>query len=334
MEPTESKKGKAFYYFLFATMLLSLALFFAKNKYYKPVKPSKEIAFHDFYENKLDKSKTLGVRPGDEEKLIYFGEKTDRVLLYIHGYGASRAEGEYITDSLAKKWQANAYYLRLPGHGLDKEAHNRAAFDDYLREVEETLYRVQELGDTVIVLGTSMGALLATYLAAQYPDRVQALILFSPFYDYVSPLGVLAKIPGLIQLYALLNGNERNFEASEELQKRIDPEYYDHWTIEQKITAVQSIEDLRNFVAKSSTYEKIQAPLVCFYYYKDEANQDHAASVKAMLNAFDQFASDLKMKFPIEEGSHVLASEYVRTDKAAIFSGIEQWNSKWIGAAQ
>ncbi|MEO1224073.1 MAG: hypothetical protein AAFX92_07575, partial [Pseudomonadota bacterium] len=50
-------------------------------------------------------------------------ENLDGVLLYIHGFGASRGEGEYVFDRVAEKYRANTYYMRLPGHGTNKEDH-------------------------------------------------------------------------------------------------------------------------------------------------------------------------------------------------------------------
>lgn len=330
MQKSDLKRGNGFYYILFGLLLLSIAIFFFKNKFYTPIKAPEEVSFFHFYKEKISTSKSLGVRPGNEEKLIHYGKSTNRAILYIHGFGASRAEGEFVTDSLSKKWQANTYYLRLPGHGIDKLAHEEATYVQYLQEVEEALYRVQELGDTVIIIGTSMGGLLATYLAAEYPDMVQALILLSPFYDYGHPLGVFVKIPGLIDLFALLNNNERKFTPSEESQKRRHAAYPNFWIDEQKLTAVKSLENLRVFAAKPSNYSRIEMPCLLLYYYKDEENQDGAASVAAMLSAWEAFPVKHKMKFAIEDASHVLASAYLKTDKDAVFKAVSTWNEAWV----
>lgn len=320
--------GKGFYYALMVVMLLSVVLFFAKNKYYKPINPPLSESFQAYYQDQLKESEILGVRSGDEEKLIYLGQKTNRAILYIHGFGAARAEGEFVVDSLSKLWKANTYYVRLPGHGLDDVAHAEASFDQYLMEVEEALYHMQEIGDSIIIVGTSMGGLLATYLAANYPEMVQGLILFSPFYDYADPLGFAVKIPGFVDLFALINGNERNFKPSKEFKERVQSGYENHWTMNQKVTAVKSLEHLRNFVAKSELYKKVQAPVLMMYYYKGENHQDKAASVAAMLEAFDSFSSNYKVKHAISDGRHVLASKYMKTDKASIFSYLSDWEKQ------
>lgn len=324
------KKGKLFYYMLFGLMIISMIIFFSKNKYYKPITPPSETSFQAFYQKQLGESKRLKVRPGNEEKLIDYGSPSNRVLLYIHGFGASRAEGEYVVDSLSRKWKANTYYLRLPGHGIDDEAHSKTKFSDYLVEVEEALYMVQNLGDTIVIVGTSMGGMLATYLASTYPEMVDAVILFSPFYDYANPLGTLAKVPGFINLFALFTGNERNYEPSEHFKSRVQTGYQNYWLMDQKVTAVLSLENLRSYVVNDNTYKKVKSPLALFYYYQDEDNQDGAACVKEMQYAFSKFSSPIKMKFQISDGSHVLASKYMRTDKTKIFHCIEQWNNEWI----
>jgi pimeloyl-ACP methyl ester carboxylesterase len=321
-------RGAGFYYVLMIIMFLSIIFFFAKNKYYKPIKVPTKQSFHTFYKQKISESKSLGVRPGDGEKLIHYGQVSNRAILYIHGFGATRAEGEFVVDSLSKLWKANTYYLRLPGHGLDdEEAHAKATFDQYLMEAEEALYRIHELGDSVIVVGTSMGGLLATYLAAQYPDMVQGLILFSPFYDYASTLGFAVKIPGFVDAYALINGNERKYEPSKAFEERVQPGYEDPWTMTQKVRAVKSLEHLRNYIAKKAVYEKVKSPVLMMFYYQDEEHQDKAASVSAMREAFDAFSSNIKMEYAISDGRHVLASKYMKTNKVSIFKKLAEWNA-------
>lgn len=78
--------------------------------------------FDRYYAMKLAESAKLGVRPGNQEKLVRFSPgRTKLAILYIHGWSASRAEGEEVMDRVAAKLGANIYYLRLPGHGASKE---------------------------------------------------------------------------------------------------------------------------------------------------------------------------------------------------------------------
>ena len=282
--------------------------------------------FDAFYADKLAKSKALNVRPGNEEKLIRFSEgKTPIAFLYIHGFSASRTEGEYVVDSLANKYKANTYYLRLPGHGTNQDDHAAASYVDYLNEAEEAIRMMQDLGDRVVVIATSMGGMLGTYLAATYPDMVDGLILASPFYDYTHVAGAALKLPGVINLVNLVDGPQRPVEYDKSFNERVQPGYFDYWYKEQKYMALQSLEELRRFISGQKLYEKVQCPVLMLYYYKDKDNQDEAASVDAMLKAYNAFSSPNKTKVAIADGTHVLMSAYMQTDKASILNACSKF---------
>lgn len=292
------------------------------NYVYK--QPQLPETFDEFYKQKLAISKEEGVRPGNEEKLIRFSEgQTDLAILYIHGYSASRAEGEAVVDSLAKHYQANTYYLRLPGSGVDGEYHASVGYKEVLEETETALLMTQKLGKKVIVVGTSMGGLLAVHLAHRYPDIVKGMILYSPFFDYANPQGGLLKYPGMMTVANWLYGPDRKIEYNENFLERKQEGYENYWITEQKFIALRTLEDLRAFVSRKKNFKKVACPVLLMYYYKDDKTQDSAASVKAMKAAFKLFGTKAegevyKKVVAIEDGNHVLTSRYVRTDKETV----------------
>lgn len=292
-------------------------------------------SFPDFYTEKLAESEHLQARPGNEERFIDQGKVTEFTFLYIHGFGASRAEGEFIMEQLAEDLDANVYFLRLPGHGTNKEDHARATFQDYLDTSIQALHAVQHTGERTIVVGTSMGGLISTYLAARYPEQVDALILASPFYDFADPKAFILKAPGGTRLMALISGevrqtgsstNDENTEAAE-----IDSSHF--WYREQYWSALQSLVNLKAYVARDEIFARVEAPSLMLYYYKDEENQDKTAAVSSMLESFAKFgtASDphpLNRAVAIEDGSHVLFSKWVDTDKELIYAEIRDFIDK------
>lgn len=281
--------------------------------------------FEAFYEQRLARSAKLNARPGNEEKLIRYSKITPVAILYIHGYSASRAEGEMVMDTVANRFHTNIYYMRLPGHGTNFEDHANTDFAEYLQDAEETLYMMHKLGNKVIVVGTSMGGLVATYLAAVHPDLVDGLILASPFYDYAGMAGKMLKVPGTLKLVQMIDGPYRNTNWSEKFKKQIKPGYNDYWYPKQKYQALRSLEDLRNYVVRDKFLTKVDAPTLLMYYYKDEKNQDDAASVDAMKRVFEKFKSTKEGKnkiVPIEDANHVMFSEYVYSDKETILQHI------------
>lgn len=322
-------------YVLLILVLVIGAIWFYLSlpKQYSYEKPELPASFEEFYKQELNTSRDLGARPGNEQKLIRYGDKTPVALLYIHGFSASRAEGEYTVDVLADELHANTYYMRLPGHGTNREDHAAASFSDYLDNAITTLHMMQELGDTVIIVGTSMGGLVATYLAAEYPDMVDGLLLASPFYDYANTMGHALKVPGSLTLIQWMDGKDRPLKREGEWATKVQPGYDDYWYPQQYYAALQSLEDLRNYAAKDRVFEKVNVPVLVLAYYKDEEHQDGAAHVKAMEEAFSKFASTATggnklVKLP--DAEHVMLSQYVKTDKDTILKVIRPFLEQFI----
>jgi len=309
---------------LLAGVLAFLAWRHVQQLEYEHQPPPLPESFDAFYQEKLAVSRARNARPGNEERLIRKSEgQTEWCLLFIHGYSASRAAGEYVIERLADDLDANAYLLRLPGHGTNPDDHAAATYRDYLDEVETALRMMPRLGKKVAVAGSSMGGLLATWLAARHPERVDALVLFAPFYDYANSAGKLLQVPGLLSLMQTFDGPNREIAFDAFAEDRIQEGYENHWYQTQRYEALRSLEDLRAFCSKSIRYAEVTAPVLLFYYYENEQRQDGAANVAAMLGAFDEFGKNtgpgyLKRKVQVTDGNHVLASAFVHTDKALI----------------
>jgi len=284
--------------------------------------------FSSFLEAKLAESKAKGHRPLCEERYIEQGKKTKLAFLYIHGFGASRQEGEETVEKLSKQFKANAYLLRLPGHGTNPEDHAEASFRDYLDAGREALLMLQEKGEKIIVFGSSMGGLIATYLASEYPEEVDGLVLANPFYQPVDGSLNIFNYPGGLTLVHILKGKVR--EASYKNNPKVSPERDSYWYGKQYYKALVSVNDLRNYASRPEVFHKVKAPVLLLYYYKSEQEQDPTASVKAMRSAFLEFGkpdktSPLNKEVAIEDGMHVLMSRYVQTDKLKIEKESTDW---------
>lgn len=170
-----------------------------------------------------------------------------------------------------------------------------------------------------------MGGMLATYLAANHPEKVDALILVSPFYDYANAAGHLVNIPGMVDLVAWFDEKGRVTLPEKQIEEGyILPEFPDFWYTQQKYEALLSLEDLKDFAATPEVFGKVSSPVLMFYYYKNEEEQDKAASVETMLTAFDQFGKattphPLNKKVNIENGDHVMFSRLIKNDKEQIY---------------
>lgn len=281
--------------------------------------------FDSFYAMKLKQSKEKGARPGCEEKLNRFGPKTEYAILYLHGYGASRAEGEESIDRFANKLHANTYYVRLPGHGTNMEDQASVSYTDYLDESEEALQMMPALGEKIIIVGTSMGALLATHLAAEHPDKLYALIIASPFYEFVRKEANIASVPGGGKLAEVFGGGKIRdvTKRPDDVKDKRSPGFENYWYEKQYFSSIQSLARLKKAVSGEHTFGRVTAPVLMIYYYKNENEQDTAASVPAMLEGFHQFGkftrpSPYNRSVAVADGDHIMFSKWIPTDKDLI----------------
>ncbi len=103
------------------------------------------------------------------------GPPNDRPLLLLHGVTRCWREWEELLPELTKHWQVFALDQR--GHGGSGRA-ERYLVTDYVADAVRFLREV--VGEAAIILGHSLGGMVATGLAAAAPELVRAIILEDP----------------------------------------------------------------------------------------------------------------------------------------------------------
>ncbi len=261
------------------------------------------------------RSAAEGVPESHRERLVRRAEGRTRVaFVYLHGFGASRPEGEAVVDPLAEAYGANVYYHRLPGHGGGGDAHARVVSTDYLSSVDEAVGRARTLGERVVLIGSSTGGLLAAWAAAQRPQDVDALVLASPLFGFRSRLAFLGGSRLGRQIVEVTQGAERDASFSDDPEGRKQPGYDDHWITRQRWPAFYALYELWRRAATPDVWSRVKAPVLLLY-----TESDAVIDVDAVKRAYGTFAPHAKSRLtPIADGNHILMSQYVRTDKAAI----------------
>jgi carboxylesterase len=122
---------------------------------------------------KIDRGALVGT--GDPSPRSVAGRSP--AVLALHGYGGTALEVELVVDA-AREVGLRAYAPLLPGHGTHASELARTGFDDWYGAAERAFDHVRE-GAPAIVVGFSMGSLLAAHLAHRRARDVVAIGMLS-----------------------------------------------------------------------------------------------------------------------------------------------------------
>lgn len=209
-----------------------------------------------------------GIRTGDEKSIVWAEpgarEKTPISIVYLHGFSADRHEIEPVLTKLAGEEGINVYFTRLRGHGRDGPAMAEATVESWLDDTAEAVAIGAEIGDRVVVVGTSTGGTLATW-AATRPEaegRIDALVLVSPNYQPKDRTSRILLYPWGSVIAGLVIGEERCFEPENEAQER-------HWTTCYPTSVLATMMALVEHVRKMAL-DAIRVPTLVLYDAADQ----------------------------------------------------------------
>lgn len=260
-----------------------------------------------------------GLKPDNEARIVWADpadpRKTATSIVYLHGFGASQAEGRPVHTALAERFGCNLYLARLKEHGIDRpDAFKDLNAESYLNSALEAVAIGQAIGDRVILMATSTGASLALYIASQNPD-VAAVLAYSPLVDTPDGLLFLPRGPWGRQLVSRFKGDPAIVERPEPINR--------YWSRVYSPEAYIALSVLVGETMVPEVFQQITCPVFVGIYYKSEEEQDTIVSVAAIREMFDQLGTAPGLKqlsaFP-EAGDHVIACDLRSRDwKGVLF---------------
>lgn len=203
----------------------------------------------------------------------------------IHGFTGGPFEVQPFADFIEEKTDWVVKIPTLPGHGGSLDLKNKSA-ESWMMAAELALKELKKQVDRVIIVGFSMGGLIAMYLAMRY--KIEKLVLLSAAVKYISAGQMLAEV--------------RN-AATDAVKGRLAQNPLFH-LYEYKLlnTPVSSaFEFLRVVKMVEPYYDKLTLP-VCIV----QGKKDGIVPVTAAEHIYNQIGSIEKEIYHSENGPHLI----------------------------
>ncbi len=121
--------------------------------------------------------------PGGESILLSHGVRRPRAVVLLHGFTDSPRQFAMLADSLYARGD-NVFVPRLPHHaerGKNVAAIAHLSAGELCRATDAAVDIAAGLGDSVVVLGLSVGGTLAGWAAEHRPEVRRAVLIAPPF---------------------------------------------------------------------------------------------------------------------------------------------------------
>jgi esterase/lipase len=272
------------------------------------------------------------IKPDNEARIVWANDslkqKTEYAIVYLHGFSASQEEGNPVHRNIARQFGCNLYLSRLSQHGIDTTdaLYNMTA--ENLWESAQQAYAIgKQLGNKVILMGTSTGGTLALQLAAAYPE-IAGLILYSPNIAINDPNAWILNNPWGLQIARLVKRSRLNTAANN------TPEYKQYWNKQYRLEATVQLQELLETTMNNITFAAVKQPVLTLYYYKDEKNQDEVVKVAPMKDMMASLGTAVEKERMVaipQAGSHVLASPIQSKDIISVEKETADFLEKVLG---
>jgi esterase/lipase len=228
-------------------------------------------------------------------------------VVYLHGFSATRQETAPLAELVAQELGANLYDARLRGHGLPGDSMGVVSAEDWLRDAQFALDAGRQLGDSVLVIGTSTGGTLGVWLSTlprAQREGLAALVLISPNFGPKDPSAAVLTWPWAQQVLPRFMPY-REWTPRNEEQTR-------YWTVRYPSTALFPMQALVEHVRERELVE-YDTPTLVFYNVNDAVVDAEriAQWVDALAPRTSARLKSIRITPLADEDGHVLAGRIV-----------------------
>lgn len=175
-------------------------------------------------------------------------------------------------------------------------------------------------------MSTSTGGTLALKLAADFPDKIQGLIMLSPNIEINNPAAFLLDKHWGISVARQTAGGDLYRDLGQGLP--IENKY---WYRKYRWEGTVYLQELISTTMKKEVFQKVTQPVFVGYYYRDEDHQDPVVKVSAILEMFQELGTPPELKekvaFP-NANNHVIGCKELSGCSEEVENEIAKFVSK------
>lgn len=137
-------------------------------------------------------------------------------VIFIHGWLDNAASFLSLMPALhALDPKLHLCAINLPGHGLSSHKAGYSAFHDYIDDLDQLLLNISP--NKPVLVGHSLGALIASCYSAAFPEQVSGLVQIEGFGPLSEPAthSVTRLRQGIRSRHALRNAKPRGYDSFE-----------------------------------------------------------------------------------------------------------------------
>ena len=254
-------------------------------------------------------------------------ETTRLRIVVAHGLGEHSGRYAHVADALCPLG-ASLWILDHRGHGSSRGKRGHVSdFNEYVRDLKQLVALAAGDGGTepsTLLLGHSMGGLIALSFARQHPEDLDGLIVSSPL------LGINPLPPALLRGMArLLSTIWPTFS----LNNKLDPTFISHDAdqvaayvqdklVHDRISARWFVECMAEVRRTGSAPQSIRTPILM-----QIAGDDHLVDPEASLAFFQALTASDKTLCHYESLYHEIYNETL-PEREKVLDDLKQWIAK------
>ncbi len=213
-------------------------------------------------------------------------------VLLIHGFTGSPAEMGLLGEFLHKKGYT-VLAPRLSGHGTTVEEMANTQWSHWYSTVEDAYHILKSICNRVVVIGLSMGGLLAFKLGTEY--KVDKIVSLS------TPIFIADKRLDLLPVYRMF----RKFVPKKRKAYADIPSKY---TVCYKSTPLRSLSSLLDLIQHvDALLPSIAVPLLII-----QGRRDHTVQARSAQYIYDKVGTEDKQLIWLEKSGHIVTIDIER----------------------